>query len=302
MSLDYRIKRVDTMVKSWGLERDHDLIASLPLNKNTFDEFKVKIKLYVSKALNFEYENNDDLFMKKVNEARSNRKNVTPNGAVVPKREFQLEYNMVLRDWAKIIKEMVKRDEKLLSIFRFTPNVRIKYAKELEDNVGRALSTSYAHSDAWVEGPWGYNCYFPLLGDSDKNNLLFYEPNKGEFDEKMMAASPSYEDMQWVLKHYKKINFKPQKGKVYFSDYCMIHETHRANDCDTRISIDTGLYIGEHKPHADRMAEYSKSGIPDFGISTLIDPGQYEDDKPAEKKSVYSHYTSKVLKTIKLEK
>ena len=63
-----------------------------------------------------------------------------------------------------------------------------------------------------------------------------------------MAASPSYEDMQWVLKHYKKINFKPQKGKVYFSDYCMIHETHRANDCDTRISIDTGLYIGEHKP------------------------------------------------------
>ena len=50
------------------------------------------------------------------------------------------------------------------------------------------------------------------------------------------------------------------------------------------------------------MTEYSKSGIPDFGISTLIDPGQYEDDKPAEKKSVYSHYTSKVLKTIKLEK
>ena len=30
MSLDYRIKRVDTMVKSWGLDRDHDLIASLP--------------------------------------------------------------------------------------------------------------------------------------------------------------------------------------------------------------------------------------------------------------------------------
>ena len=303
MSLDYRIKRIDTMVKSWGLERDHDLIASLPLDKKTNDEFLVKIRLYVSKALNFQYENNNELFMEKVNKARGNRKNVTPNGAVVPKREFQLEYNMVLRDWAKIIKNMVKRDEKLLSIFRFTPNVRIKYAKELEDNVGRALSTSYAHSDAWVEGPWGYNCYFPLLGDSNNNNLLFYEPIKEEFnEEKMMAPSPSYENMQWVLNHYKKIKFTPQKGRVYFSDYCMIHETHRSDNCDTRISIDTGLYIGKHKPHPDRMAEYSKSGIPDFGISTLIDPGQYEDDKPAEKKSVYSHYTSKVLKTIKLEK
>ena len=71
----------------------------------------------------------------------------------------------------------------------------------------------------------------------------------------------------------------PQYGRVYFSDYCIIHETHRSDNCDTRISIDTGLYIGKHKPHPDRMAEYSKSGIPDFGISTLIDPGQYDDDK-----------------------
>ena len=201
MSLEYRIQRIDTMAKAWGLDRDHDLIASLPVDSKIYDEFKIKIKLYVSKALDFPYENNDDLFIKKVNDSRSNRKNITPNGAVVPKREFQLEYNMVLRDWSLIIKKMVQKDEKLLSIFRFTPNVRIKYAKELEDNVGRALSTSYAHSDAWVEGPWGYNCYFPLLGDSKNNNLLFYEPKKGEFDEKMMEASPSYESMQWVLKH-----------------------------------------------------------------------------------------------------
>ena len=302
MSLEYRIKRIDNMTKAWGLDRDHDLIASLPLDSKIYNEFKVKIKLYVSKALNFPFENDDDLFIKKVNDSRNNRKNVTPNGAVVPKREFLLEYNTVLRDWSLIIKKMVKKDEKLLSIFRFTPNVRIKYSKELEENIGRPLNTSYAHSDAWVEGPWGYNCFFPLLGDSENNNLLFYEPIKKEFDEKMMQASPSYESMQWVLKHYKKINFVPKKGKVYFSDYCMIHETYRAKNCDTRISIDTGLYIGDHQPHADRIAEYSKSGIPNFGISTLIDPGQYEDDKPAEKKSVYSHYTSKVLKTIKLEK
>ena len=67
MSLDYRIKRIDTMVKSWGLERDHDLIASLPLDKKINDEFLVKIRLYVSKALNFQYENNNELFMEKVN-------------------------------------------------------------------------------------------------------------------------------------------------------------------------------------------------------------------------------------------
>ena len=176
MSLDYRIKRINNISKSWGLNRDHDLIASLPLNKELFNDFKLKIKLYVSKALNFSYESDDEKFIKKVNSSREYRKNVTPNGAIVPKREFQLEYNMILRDWSLIIKNMIEKDKKLLSIFRITPNIRIKYGKELEDNVGRSLSTSHPHSDAWVEGPWGMNCYFPIIGDSNNNNLVFYEP------------------------------------------------------------------------------------------------------------------------------
>ena len=51
------------------------------------------------------------------NYARENRKNVTPNGAIVPKKEFQLEYNIILRDWSLTIKNMIKKDKKLLSIF-----------------------------------------------------------------------------------------------------------------------------------------------------------------------------------------
>ena len=108
MSLKYRIERIDNMTKSWGLNREHDLIASLPLDKNIFEDFKVKIKLYVSRALNFSFEENDDDFLKKINNARENRKNVTPNGAIVPKKEFQLEYNIILRDWSLTIKNMIE--------------------------------------------------------------------------------------------------------------------------------------------------------------------------------------------------
>ena len=301
MSLEYRIQRIDNIIKSWGLNREHDLIASLPLDLKLYNDFKLKIKLYVSKALNFAYESDDDSFIKQINSSRNNRTNITPNGAVVPKREFQLEYNMILRDWSLIIKKMIEKEKKLLSIFRITPNIRIKYGQELEDNIGRPLSTSHPHSDAWVEGPWGMNCYFPILGDSENNNLVYYEPKKNQFDEKMMESSPSYEDMQWVMKHYQKIDFVPKKGKIYFSDYAMVHNTYRSKNCDTRISIDTTLYIGDHKPHPDREKEY-RLGVPDFGITTLIDPGQYENKKFVEKKSVYSHYTSEVLKTVKLDK
>ena len=90
MSLKYRKDRINKIVKSWNLEKDHDLIANLKLDKNKFNDFKLKLKLYLSKALNISFEENDDLFLKKIDKKRNYRKNVTPNGAVVPKREYQL--------------------------------------------------------------------------------------------------------------------------------------------------------------------------------------------------------------------
>ena len=118
---------------------------------------------------------------------------------MVPKREYQLEYNLLLREWGDIVRDMVSQDKRLLSIFRITPNIRIKFGRELKDNIGRGLSTSLPHSDAWVEGPWGMNCFFPILGDTKRNNLVFYELKKGLFNENMLVSSKSYKEMQWFL-------------------------------------------------------------------------------------------------------
>ena len=37
----------------------------------------------------------------------------------------------------------------------------------------------------------------------------------------MMSSSTSYENMNWVMKHYEKIDFVPKKGNIYFSDYAI---------------------------------------------------------------------------------
>ena len=49
----------------------------------------------------------------------------------------------------------------------------------------------------------------------------------------------------------------------------------------------------------DRIKEYN-SKIPAIGLDYFVNAGQYEKDKPAEKKTIFSHYTSKVLKLIRL--
>jgi len=298
MSLKIRHNRIELLAKKWKLKKTHPLIAKYKIENKFFNEFKFNIKKYISKALKAKFDEDDNIFLKNIDKARNTRTNVTPNGAVVPKKEFNLEYNLVLRSWCSLVTQMSKGDPKLLKLFRITPNIRIKFGKELSDNNDRGLSTSLPHSDAWVEGPWGMNCFIPFLGDVKNNNLKFYEP-VDKFNESFMKISPSYKKMQWVMKYYQEIKkIKPQIGYVNLSDYAAIHNTFRNKNCGTRVSIDTTVFVGNKKPHKDRLKEYVNN-IPEIGADFFVDSGQYENEKPAEKVSTYSHYTSKVLRLIK---
>ena len=99
------------------------------------------------------------------------------------------------------------------------------------------------------------------------------------------------------MKNYKELKFTPEKGNIYFSDYALLHNTFRNPGCNTRVSIDTTLFVGNHLPHEDRLSEY-RDKIPNIGLDEFIDAGKYEKEKYNEKKTLYSHYTSNTLKRI----
>ena len=106
--------------------------------------------------------------------------------------------------------------------------------------------------------------------------------------------------MQWVMKYYRRIKrINPKPGVVHISDYASIHNTSRSTKCGTRVSIDTTVFVGNHSPHKDRKREYV-SKIPNIGINEFVDAGQSQLSRPASKISTYSHYTSKVLRLLKL--
>lgn len=118
-----------------------------------YSDLQESIMRYIAKALHFEFVREESEFVSRMDAARLDRKNVTPNGGVVPKREYALEYNFFIRGWCEVVKELTADNPGFLRRFRLTPNIRIKYGLELEDNVGRGLDTALPHSDAWVEGP-----------------------------------------------------------------------------------------------------------------------------------------------------
>ena len=299
-SLQYRKDRMTTMANQWGASKVNDLFIHKKIPDALYDELRRSIGMYIAKALHFDYSEDEDVFIQRLNDSRHDRTNVTPNGGVVPKKEYALEYNMFIRSWCNIVKEFIKDDPSYLKKFRLTPNIRIKYAEELEDNVGRGLDTAWPHSDAWVEGPWGMNCHLPIFGDTKNNYLHFYKlKDESAFEDFFLDTSEVYTNMQWVVDFYEDDTIVPERGYINVSDYALLHKTKRNPGAGTRVSIDTTIFAGDHDVHPDRKTEYLDT-IPNIGEELFIACLRSEVDEVSDKKTVFSHYTSGSLKHITL--
>ena len=299
-SLQYRKDRMTTMANQWSASKVNDLFIHKKIPDTLYNDLRRSIGMYIAKALHFDYTEDEDLFIQRLNDSRHDRTNVTPNGGVVPKKEYALEYNMFIRSWCNIVKEFIKDDPSYLKKFRLTPNIRIKYAEELEDNVGRGLDTAWPHSDGWVEGPWGMNCHLPIFGDTENNYLHFYKlKDESAFEDFFLDTSEVYTNMQWVVDFYEDDTLVPERGYINVSDYALLHKTKRNPGAGTRVSIDTTIFAGDHDVHPDRKTEYLDT-IPNIGEELFIACLRSEVDEISDKKTVFSHYTSGSLKHITL--
>lgn len=294
-SLNYRKERINSISKSCNGKLINDFYVQIEIPENLLKNLINSLMLYVSKAMHFDPVFEEEAFIKKVDENKKDLLNITPNGAVVPKKEYQLEYNLFLQSWYSAVSNCFNKNTIQLNLFRMTPNIRIKFADDIEENKGRKLDTANPHSDAWLEGPWGLNCHVPILGDNYNNYLAFYElKDEKEFKDDFLVLAESYQDMHWVLDYYKECNFLPKKQLINISDYCLIHKTKRNENCGTRISLDTTLFIGDHEVIDDRKSEYSKF-IPNIPEDLVVICNRSEDSSVMEKKSVFSHYTTGAL-------
>tara|TARA_B110000503_G_C7122620_1_gene403183 strand:+ start:602 stop:1507 length:906 start_codon:yes stop_codon:yes gene_type:complete len=299
-SLDYRKQRINDISSQWLMDKRNNYFLEKQIKNIAFKKFKNSIKLYISKAMHIDFDENDAEFLINVDKAQNNLINITPNGAVVPKKEYCIEYNLFLKNWCEIIEDLIKPSIPLLKKFRVTPNIRIKFGTEIKDNVNRELNTTIPHSDSWVEGPFGLNMHVPIMGDCEFNYLCFYKlKNENNFKDSFLETSESYNNMQWVLENYVEDNIIPKQGYLNLSDYALLHKTKRNLNSGTRISIDTTILVGNHPIHPDRNIEYLDS-IPKIGENLFIFCERSEKKPVVDKKTTYSNYTTGSLKRINL--
>ena len=147
-SLNFRKQRFNNLVEYYGVQKFDELVGYWVIPNNLLNDLRRTIGVYIAKSLHFEYTENEDIFLERLESRREDRLNVTPNGAVVPKKEFTVEYNAYIKAYSDIVRELVKNNPNYLNKVRMTPNVRIKFAEEFEDNHNRPQNTSYPHTDS----------------------------------------------------------------------------------------------------------------------------------------------------------
>ena len=59
MSLKYRYKRMNEVASSWKLKKVHPLVVRYKIPERIFNDFKINIKLYIAKALDIKFSEND---------------------------------------------------------------------------------------------------------------------------------------------------------------------------------------------------------------------------------------------------
>lgn len=278
------------------------LMTAIPIETEQLNKLKQAAMIYISKAFDFTLDSfRETDFMVKLENSKEYDINITPNGAVVPKKEFILEYNIFLREWFECFRPIFLSSEGFINRVRLTPNLRIKFADDPVKNARRPLNTSLPHSDAWLEGPYSYNCHVPLFGDFENNYLKFFvlkDPNF--FREEFLANAATYNEMQWVMEYYVDAKFKPVPDAINISDYALLHKTHRNPGSKTRISIDTTVVTDTFPVHPDRECEYSDQ-IPQLGIDQfVITTKSTTDTFYTQKLSTFSHYTTGAIQFKKL--
>lgn len=167
--------------------------------------------------------------------------NVTPNGMVVPKRNTVLEYNLVVRAFARVIEQLGIAD--MIESWHVPLNVRFKSSEVSALNMSRAHPTEQPHSDSWAgESTESVTVHIPIEGDWRRNRLRMFHPDD-EFDEAWLGPRPSYADGAEVLHHYEPVDCAVRLGQVALLDFATLHASTREPGCGPRASIDTTFVL-----------------------------------------------------------
>ena len=244
--IDIRSSIYNDFNKSIYLKDNSRLLFKFDLKKckKQLDEIKKNVTNVIFKSLKiyykkeFKYKKN---FLKVYKKEIFSLPNITPNGALQPKKEIIKEIN-------KFHISIVKLTKKIgiyKNIYRAMHAViRIRVEKDNKKISKRSYSASKLHTDAWSGFTMDAIAMIMLFGDIKKNYVEFYIPTT--FKENILRKLKDYNQGKKLFKKVKFIGKTKENELAVFDQLCL-HRTMQKRNSGPRISIDMGLDIKKIK-------------------------------------------------------
>ena len=183
------------------------------------------------------------------------------NGAIYPKDETQLIYNIIV---SYIFKSLTKILPFIDSVTY--PTVRFKTNKKSLNS----FSTHKLHSDAWSSGSVSDAVIsFPILGDIKNNSVDFYETK--EVHKKFFREMTTYERTSELYGNIKKI-YSMKKNFWIIFDHSILHKTNSSSTSKPRVSIDLVVKLKKNKKKINKSLRnfYPPSNFFKIGENSFI--------------------------------
>ena len=264
MSLAERIKYFDQIAARFENTRPHPLLIRHKVPKALLERVKVGAALCIARSLpdptgaNWANMTNYELLLKQLEEQFETAPNITPNGAIVPKRDLNLEYNLFARSFAAVIEGLNIED--MVACWSNPPLLRVKRGHFDKDLLKRKYSSENRHTEAWfpTHTSRAITLFLPLFGDIEHNSVEFFAPPE-DFSEDWLVPKESYESARNISDRYQRIDVAYEPGYLYIADTATMHQSVRYGNTGPRVSVDTNVY--PVLPEVDSLVERPRLNV-----------------------------------------
>ena len=203
-----------------------DLISDLSLGPAHFEAIKKAVHGYVCASFERPREStSDETLCRLLDEEIGTLANRTPNGALVPKMEFQAKYNEIHRAVASWLESLNMTH--LIESIRCPIVVRAVSGTAAPDAEARPYAASKMHVDLWGgDAPDSVAIVIPVLGDIERTTIEWFQPPIG-FEEKYLRVMDSYDVAEELEGQCLQYPVTARMGSAYFIDAIVLHRTVR---------------------------------------------------------------------------
>lgn len=185
--------------------------------------------------------------------------NMTPNGLLVPKKEFEEPYNHLVRRYLDVVRTLGIGP--LIEAWHVAFSLRIKFGEPADRSLARPRASEIIHSDSWAGvSNKSIGLMIPIFGDIEANHVAFYAP-PDDFHESWLGPRKTYRSGGRIARRYTRIPFVMSASQAILADFALLHVTERLPGAGTRGSLDATFTVDRGDPtipdlvHPDRDLE-----------------------------------------------